>query len=174
MSRLRRIEQVGRYFFVTTNLIRGSPPLSPPERSLCLDHLRRARAKFGFALFAYVVMPDHVHLLLSTFESALPAIIGGWKSRVAVGIAKAPRKPGAIWQARYFDFVLRRASDFSKKLAYIHENPVQAGLVARPEDWTWSSAAFYINKAAVPIEPDPFDIPVNPNEPLWPFPGRNM
>jgi len=171
MSRLRRIEQVGRYFFITTNLIRGTPLLSPVERFLCLDHLCEARAKFGFALFAYVVMPDHVHLLLSTFESELSAIMAAWKSRVAVAIAKAPRKPGPVWQKRYFDFILRRASDFSTKLSYIHENPVRAGLVARAEDWAWSSAAHYIAKTAVSITPDPFDIPVNPNQPLWPFPG---
>jgi putative transposase len=172
MSRLRRIERVGRYFFITTNLIRGTSPLSPAERYLCLEHLKRARAKFGFFLFAYVVMLDHVHLLLSTFEPELPAIMRDWKSSAAVAIAKARGKRRAIWQARYFDFILRRASDFSKKLVYIHENPVQAGLVARPDDWPWSSAAFCAKKAAVPIGVDPFKIPINPNEPLWPFPGR--
>ncbi len=166
MSRLRRIERIGRYFFVTTNLIRGTLPLSPAERSLCLDHLQQTRARFRFSILTYVVMLNHVHLLLSTFDSDLPAIMSHWKSRIAVAIAKAPRRPGPVWQRRYFDFILRRASDFSKKLAYIHENPVQAGLVARSEDWIWSSAAHYVKNAPVPIKPDLFDIPVNPNEPL--------
>jgi len=170
MSRLRRIERIGRYFFITTNLARGRSPFSPAEGSLCLEHLARARAKFRFALFGYVVMPDHVHLLLSTFEANLPAIMCTWKSRSAVAMARAPRKPGGIWQKRYFDFILRRARDFSDKLAYIHENPVKANLVSRAEDWPWSSAAHYIGKGAVPVVPDVFDMPMNPNEPLWPVP----
>jgi REP element-mobilizing transposase RayT len=168
MSRLRRIERVGRHFFITTNLIRGSAPLSAAERSQCLHYLAQTRARIRFSLFAYVVMLDHVHLLLHSLESDLPSIMRAWKSRVAGAIAKAPRKPGPIWQPRYFDFILRRAGDISSKLAYIHENPVQAGLVVRPEDWAWSSAAHYINKGGVPIEPDPLHIPVNPNESLWP------
>lgn len=135
MSRLRRIERVGRYFFITTNLARGASPLLPTERSLCLEHLGKARARFRFALFAYVVMPDHVHLLLSTFEAGLPAIMSAWKSRSAVAMARAPRWPGPVWQKRYFDFILRRAGDFSEKMAYIHENPVKAELVTRAEDW---------------------------------------
>jgi len=171
MSRLRRIERIGRYFFVTTNLIRSRRTLSGAERFLVLDHLRTARARFGFSLFAYVVMPDHVHLLISTFESGLPLIMSTWKSRSAVALAVGPRSLGPIWQKRYFDFILRRASDFSKKLAYIHENPVRAGFVSRAEDWPWSSAAHFIRKGAVPIAPDPFEIPLNPNEPLWPYPG---
>jgi len=152
--------------------MRDSLPLSGAERSVCLKHLEAARAKFGFALFAYVVMPDHIHLLLSTFESELPAIMRSWKSRVALAIAKAPRKPGPVWQKRYFDFILRRASDFSRKLVYIHQNPVTAGLAGCAEDWPWSSAAHYIKRGGVPVAPDSFDIPVNPNEPLWPYPGK--
>jgi len=116
-------------------------------------------------------MPDDVHLLLSTFEASLPAIMCTWKSRSAVALGRAPRRPGAVWQKRYFDFILRRAHDFSDKLAYIHENPVKAKLSARAEDWPWSSAAYYIGEGAVPIVPDVFDMPMNPNEPLWPVPG---
>jgi putative transposase len=171
MSRLRRIEPNGRYFFVTTNLIRSTQPLSGAERFLCLDHLREARARFGFALFGYVVMPDHVHLLLSTLDAGLPLIMSTWKGRSALALARPPRNPGPIWQKRYFDFILRRASDFSRKLVYIHDNPVRAGLVARAEDWPWSSAQHYIKKTAAPIAVDPFDLPLNPNEPLWPYPA---
>jgi putative transposase len=116
-------------------------------------------------------MPDHVHLLLSAFEASLPQIMCTWKSRSAVAIARAQRHPGPVWQKRYFDFILRRASDFAAKLSYIHQNPVAAKLVARAEDWPWSSAAHYIRKAEAPVKPDLFDMPLDPNEPLWPVPG---
>jgi putative transposase len=172
MSRLRRIEHGGRYFFVTTNLARGVPPLTPKERGLCLEHIDKARAKHGFSLFAYVVMPDHLHLLLAAFQSSLPDLMREWKSKSASAIAKLRGKRAAIWQPRYFDFILRRASDFGKKLEYIHDNPVSAGLVAQPEDWFWSSAAFYVKKVPVLVRPDLFDVPVDPNTPLWPVPWR--
>ena len=172
MSRLRRIERVGRYFFVTTNLIRGAPPLSAAEREICLNCLRAARTRFGFLLFAYVVMLDHVHLLLSTFQPDLSAIMRVWKSQSALAIQESRHHHGAVWQPRYFDFILRRASDFSKKLAYIHDNPVEAKLTERPEAWRWSSAAFYASGDHTMLRPDQFDVPTNPNEPLWPVPGR--
>ena len=172
MSRLRRIEVTARYFFVTTNLLKHTQPLSPSERDICLDQIDRARAKHKFALFAYAVMPDHIHLLLWTLESLLPKLMRDWKSASGFAIAKARAKHGAIWQERYFDFILRRARDFGNKLEYIHANPVEAKLVARPEDWAWSSAAFYIKKAPVRIQPDVFTGPSDPNEPLWPVPWR--
>jgi putative transposase len=159
MSRLRRIEHIGRYFFITTNVACGASPFSPHERSLCLDHIGKARAKFGFALFAYVIMPDHVHLLLSTFQAGLPAIMNAWTSRSAVAMGRAPRESPCVWQKRYFDFILRRARDFSEKLLYIHENPVRAKLVSRAEDWPWSSAAYYMNRGSVPLLPDIFEMP---------------
>jgi len=174
MSRLRRIERVGRYFFITSNLLRATAPLAPEERTLCLERLQKCRARFSFALFAYVVMPDHVHLLLSTFASHLPAIMMDWKSRVAVAIGKLRGRKGPIWQPRYYDYILRRAGDLSSRLLYIHENPVNANLAAQPEDWPWSSAAHYINGGAVPLPPDKLEIPLNPNEPLWPYPGSFM
>jgi REP element-mobilizing transposase RayT len=164
VSRLRRIEVSARYFFVTTNILKHTPPLSPPERDICLDH--------KFALFAYVVMPDHIHLLLWTLESQLPKLMRDWKSASGFAIAKARTKHGAIWQERYFDFILRRVRDFANKLEYIHANPVEANLVARPEDWAWSSAAFFIKNAPVRIQPDAFTGPPDPNEPLWPVPWR--
>ena len=172
MSRLRRIELAGRHFFITTNLARHVPPLSPAERDICLDNIAQARAKHQFALFAYVVMPNHVHLLLWTLDALLPKLMRDWKSASGFAIGKERAKKGALWQPRYFDFILRRAADFGDKAEYIHNNPVSAGLVTRAEDWRWSSAAFYKTKASVPIQPDVFNVPSNPNEPLWPAPWR--
>jgi REP element-mobilizing transposase RayT len=172
MSRLRRIEQAGRHFFVTTNLACGVSPLTPRERDLCLEYLDKARSKHGFALFAYVIMPNHAHLLLSSFQSTLPKLMRDWKSESAFAIAKARKRSGAIWQPRYFDFILRRAADFRKEFEYIHNNPVSAALVERPEDWVWSSAGCYLKKASMIVRPDVFDVPSDPNEPLWPVPWK--
>ena len=172
MSRLRRIAISDRFFFITTNLQRGVAPLSPSERDICLYELGRTRTKHGFALFAYAVMPDHVHILIRCLEAVMPRLMRDWKSVSGFAIAQARGRKAGIWQPRYFDFILRRASDFGKKFAYIHDNPVAAGLVAHAEDWPWSSAAFYIKKATVPVTPDVYQVPLDPNEPLWPVPWK--
>jgi len=172
MSRLRRIEVGGRYFFVTTSVARHVPALSPAERDICLVELARVRTQRKFSVFAYVVMPSHARLLLWTVESLLPRLMRDCKSASGFAIAKARCTKGAIWQPRYFDFILRRSSDFGKKFEYIHANPVVAGLVPHAEEWLWSSAAFYTKKSAVAVQPDIFDVPADPNEPLWPVSWR--
>jgi hypothetical protein len=89
MSRLRRIEQQDRIFFVTANLARGTPDLSPFERDLILDSLSDARTRQGFLLFGYVVMPDPVHALLAVISGSLPDIMHQWKRNAARLIQKA-------------------------------------------------------------------------------------
>ena len=172
MSRLRRIERNGRHFFVTAHVARGVSPFTAEERNFCLTSLSKTRAKHRFHLFAYVVMPDHAHLLVQIFDSDLPAIVRDWKRESAFAIGRARKTTGALWQARYFDFILRRARDFAEKFEYIHQNPVAAGLVERPEDWRWSSCAFYARAGSVMLEPDVFDRPVDGDAPLWPAPWR--
>jgi REP element-mobilizing transposase RayT len=94
VSRLRRIELVDRFFFVTADLRRNISPLSPAERDIYLDHLERARTQHNFSLFAYAVMPDHVHLLLRTEQALLPVLIREWKSNSGFAIAKRRRASG--------------------------------------------------------------------------------
>jgi REP element-mobilizing transposase RayT len=167
MSRLRRLEQRGRYFFVTTNLASGTPALTPKERTLVLEQLDRAREKGGFFLFGYVIMPAHVHLLLWPQHSDLTAVLRDFKSKTALELGAQRRSRMPLWQPRYFDFICRRVADFHAKLAYIHNNPVEAGLVTCPEDWTWSSAAL-----SPPIRVDGANLPVDRNALIWPAPWR--
>ena len=170
MSRLRRIETTDRYFFITICLIRHLSPLTPSERDVCVTRLAHLRLKHAFSLFAYTIMPDHAHLLLWAGDVFLPRLMQDWKSATGFEIAKLRGRIGPLWQKRYFDFILRRASDFTHKLEYIHNNPVAKGLVERPEDWRWSSAASYSGKSQSPLQPDIFQIPSDPNTPLWPIP----
>ncbi len=82
-----------------------------------------------------VLMPDHLHALLAVpAVEALPQVIGSWKRYLA--------KTAAIeWQRDFFDHRLRTGENLEEKSAYIRQNPVRAGLVARPEDWpyVWDS-----------------------------------
>ena len=172
MSRLRRIAQQDRIFFVTSNLARSEASLSAIERDLVLNSLGETRTTHKFFLFGYVVMPDHVHAVLAVISGSLANIMHRWKSSAARSIQKARGKPGPLWQARYFDFICRRTRDVGNKLDYIHQNPVVAGLVSRADEWRWSSAGFYSKTRTPVVVPDVMDFSGDPDELLWPAPWR--
>ena len=94
-----------------------------------------------YALEAYVIMPNHVHMLIA--PHAPPATITwrvkGASARIANRILRRSGKP--FWQDESFDHWVRSNAEDDKLRSYIHLNPVAAGLVKRPEDWPWSSAA---------------------------------
>lgn len=137
---------------------------------MSLEYLDRTRGRLGFALFAYVVMPNHVHLLLAVNGTDLPSLIRDWKSQCGFAISRARQLHAPLWQARYFDFILRRVADFWDKFDYIHQNPVRAGLVTNANDWRWSSCRHYSKLGAAAVEPDPIYLPMDRNAPLWPAP----
>ena len=99
--------------------------------------LERVRKNFALRVYGYVVMPDHVHLLLSepqrgTLADALKSLKQGVARRLIGGAEH-------FWQKRYYDFNIRNHPQFIEKLRYIHRNPVKRGLCDRAEDWEWSS-----------------------------------
>jgi putative transposase len=113
------------------------------SRRIFESALERVRVSFRLQVYGYVVMPEHVHLLLSepqrdTLADALKSLKQG-SSRRLIGDAEH------FWQKRYYDFNIRNYSQFVEKLRYIHRNPVRAGLCERPEDWEWSSFRHYAN-----------------------------
>ncbi|MCI0356511.1 MAG: transposase, partial [Acidobacteria bacterium] len=104
----------------------------------CLyEHRRRIE------LHAAVVMPEHVHLLFTPLLDAhseaysLSEIMSGIKGASAHGVNKLLGRRGPVWEEEFFDHVLRRSEKLDKKVIYIAENPVRAGLVKRPEDYLW-------------------------------------
>lgn len=168
MSRLRRIAQAHRFFFITANLASGCPPFAPLERSLVVQDLGLTRGSHDFLLFSFVVMPDHLHLLCYPREDMLSDILRDFKSRSAVTMRKSRRLSGPIWQQRFFDSICRKVHVFWEKMDYIHQNPVRAGLVTRAEDWPWSSAAT-VHVGAI-LTADPIDLPADRDTLLWPAP----
>lgn len=121
--------------------------------------LERVRRSFKLRVYGYVVMPDHVHVLLSepdrdTLADALKSLKQGVARRLLgnlqINTKGGPLKPSFglsgyrhFWQKCYYDFNIRNYAQFVEKLRYIHRNPVRAGLCERPEDWKWSSFLHY-------------------------------
>ncbi len=132
---LKRFQQTRQLHFITFSCYRRRPFLdSPARRELFERALEDTRRRYALFVTGYVVMPEHVHLLLSEPERGLLATaIQAMKQSVARRLAL--RKAEPFWQARYYDFNVWSEYKRIEKLKYMHRNPVKRGLVARPEDW---------------------------------------
>lgn len=103
--------------------------------------LRKGDEALGrFRLAAFVIMPNHVHIVMEPFVDPVRTLkaIKGASGRTSNLILDRVGKP--FWQDESFDHWVRNAAEFERIRAYIERNPVTAGLVHRPEDWPWSSA----------------------------------
>ena len=135
-----RYQQTGEFHFLTFSCYRRRPYLSTvTAMELFEDALERVRLRYLFAVAGYVVMPEHVHLLVNEPQRGLLSrTVQSLKLSVSMRSRERP-----FWQAHYYDFNILTHEKFVEKLRYIHRNPVRRGLVAKPEDWKWSSHRHY-------------------------------
>ncbi|MGA3034997.1 MAG: transposase [Terracidiphilus sp.] len=135
-----RYQHTGEFHFLTFSCFRRRDYFAAAEtKDLFEDALERVRKRHLFAVAGYVVMPEHVHLLVSEPKRAvLSKAIQALKLSVSKRSGERP-----FWQAHYYDFNVSNHDKFVEKLRYIHRNPVGRGLVAKPEDWKWSSFGHY-------------------------------
>jgi putative transposase len=137
-SGLKRFHGDGSYHFITFSCYSRLPYLhNDTARIIFEEQLERVRKKHDFYLFGYVLMPEHVHLLMS--EPKLQRLED--TMRVLKGETSKRLKGDRIqfWQRRYHDFSVLTERKFSEKFRYLHRNPVKRELVEAPEDWPWSS-----------------------------------
>jgi REP element-mobilizing transposase RayT len=117
-------------------------PFPEPVRDLILQHCIFEHQK-RIQLHAAVVMPDHVHLLLTPLRDEngwpypLPKILKMIKGTSARNVNKLLGSCGPVWQEESFDHVLRSKESLREKIDYIRMNPVRAGLVMKPEEYKW-------------------------------------
>ena len=112
---------------------------TPTARDAFLRILKEVRDEFDFALLGYVVMPEHVHLLMSEPNVGDPSsAMKALKERTARELGEM-----RLWQQRFYDFNVHSSDKKNEKLNYMHFNPVKRGLVETPDDWRWSSCRFY-------------------------------
>jgi putative transposase len=140
VEELERRQENGDLHFVTFSCFHRCGYLkTPAARDLFEDALARASCRYQFDVFGYVVMPEHVHLLVSEpGKELLSVALQGLKLSVA---RRARTRP--FWLPRYYDFNVLTEEKRLEKLNYIHWNPMKRGLVERPEDWRWSSYHYY-------------------------------
>jgi putative transposase len=134
---------------------------------LFVEVLEQVRRRYHFVVVGYVVMPEHVHLLLSEPERSNPSVVmqaikQGFARRLLgrlrsgrdlrqVDLCDVQLDPKHVWQRRFYDFVVRTYEKRQEKLHYIHQNPVRASLVLEPWLWRWSSAPHYLRGESGPV-----------------------
>ena len=114
---------------------------SPTISKMIVDALEFGESQRGlYGMQAFVVMSNHVHLLIETIEpiQKVTKLLKGYTARC--GNRFLGRTGQAFWQDESFDHWVRNPAELARIIQYIEHNPVKAGLVQRPEDWPWSSA----------------------------------
>jgi putative transposase len=139
-GKLVRYHQTGHFHFLTFSCYHRQKHFNTTAaRDRFEASLETIRKRYDFLVLGYVVMPEHIHLLVSEPKLAILAkAIQALKLSVSV-----QQKSHPFWQARYHDFNVFTERKFVEKLRYTHRNPVKRGLVAKPEDWPWSSFRHY-------------------------------
>jgi putative transposase len=169
---LKRYYGHAHLHFLTFSCYRRLPLLGTTRaRNLFVKELRRVRREYGFLLVGYVVMPNHVHLLMSEPKKGTPStVLQMLKQRVSRRMRmnerdipkgqlslRFPKFTGDLahfWQPRFYDFNVYSHEKKKEKLEYIHANPVVRGFVKHPRDWPWSSFSFYAKDEAGLVEID--------------------
>lgn len=142
MSTPRHRTAPGSSYFVTTKSWQGRCVFQMPETAqILVETLLHYRNENTYFLHAFVLMPNHLHLLITpgattSLEKAVQLIKGG-SSRC---IHKRGNQAIEIWQEGFYDWTIRDANDWNTKVQYIRMNPVRAKLVDEPNDWPYSSA----------------------------------
>ena len=145
---LYRLHHSGSAHFITFTCYHRYKHLDDPfVRDLFVRALERSRKLYKMLVYGFVVMPEHVHLLVSEPERGTVAnaiqslkISSAKQAKQWHAMAEEAR---AFWQKRYYDRNVR-GKEFTEKLRYIHRNPTRRNLVIRPEDWKWSSYRHYL------------------------------
>ena len=153
-SGLQRYQQTGYGHFLTWSCYQRRQFLAKARhRDLFLQILEQVRRRYGFVVMGYVVMPEHVHLLISEPErGTIAKAVQVLKQRTARRLLPRPRPSQAelwppdhhFWQKRYYDFNVWSERKRTEKLNYMHQNPVRRGLATAPELWAWSSYRAYV------------------------------
>lgn len=173
----------GAVCFWTSSIIEKIPVLRSPTAAKCLlEVIDDYRRRYNVRLLAYVIMPEHVHLLLWTeqaevVEKFLEQVLRHASARIAAMAGRAEARGDRlaskwlarfrarargkarvrVWKERGRAYPVKKEAELLQKMEYIHLNPVKEGYVERAEDWTYSSAAWYASGAG-PTTVDWFDV----------------
>ena len=147
-SGLKRYYGSNQLHFITCSCYQRRPYLDNVDRKDEFLHiLEELRQTYEFVVVGYVLMPEHFHLLIGEPNRGNPSsVMFALKQRTSRRWLKTLRQHGIeqFWQRRFYDFNVFTEKKRIEKLKYMHRNPVVRELVAKPEDWRWSSYRHYM------------------------------
>jgi len=152
MGRLHHRTVIGCTYFVTTKVAQNTALFQVHEiAEIVIGKLLHYRMAGAYLLHEFVLMPNHLHLLLTptdatSLEKAMQLIKGGSSHEIH-------RKRGSgmeIWQAGFHEATIRDTADYFSRVRYIQMNPVAAGFVDRAEEWRWGSAGEQVTLDPIP------------------------
>ncbi|HZN29727.1 MAG TPA: transposase [Xanthobacteraceae bacterium] len=163
--RYRRVHFAGATYFFTLVTERRRPLFREAATvALFLGALQRVRSRHPFEVDAYVVLPDHLHVLWTLPEGdanfstrwrlVKEAFTRSYvKTHGAPGRSESRRSKGeqGIWQRRFWEHTVRDETDFARHLDYIHINPVHHGLATAPRDWPHSSFHEWVQRGVYDV-----------------------
>ena len=139
---LHRYQQAETLHFITFSCFHRLPYLAgSAAKNLVQKVLEQTRARHQARIYAYVLMPEHVHLLMNEPPQILVAQF--LKALKQTTSRHLKGQQDNFWQARYYDANISGEDERSEVIRYIHRNPVKRELVANPEDYLWSSFRHY-------------------------------
>jgi putative transposase len=176
----KRYEEPGHARYLTFSCFRNQAFLgSERARGWLLEAVLEARAKYGFCLWAWVFMPDHVHMLILPKETrSVSGILQAIKEPVAkkasywvkknapqflphmLDVQPSGRRSVRFWQpGGGYDRNIITVAELREKITYVHNNPVRRSLVGDPKDWVWSSFHAWEAGEDVPLPIDRASVP---------------
>lgn len=179
---MRRIEALNHIRFLTFSCYQQLPLFNNDRiKDAFVDHIQTTRSKTNFNLIAWVIMPEHVHLLIWPDIEIAPVskvvwhlkrtfartVIARWKEIDATVLKRIQSTNGQyrFWQhGGGYDRNIISPHELEEKLHYIHHNPLKRGLVENQADWSWSSARWYAGRTELTIQIDPVTKPMSRNE----------
>ena len=179
MNRYKVYDNSYKVYFSTCSIMRWLPVFNSPEYfAVIIDSLKYCQANKGLKLMAYVIMPDHLHMVTSSEEDkSLSDIMRDFKRFTSKAISTLLKKECRIyylkvfrnyaklskedsiykvWRDDFYPKVVYSEKFLRQKIDYIHYNPVRKGLVEKPEEWLYSSARNYLLEDNTIIELDDF------------------
>jgi len=116
-------EGAGSAYLITWRVAMGQAALGPAERDLVAENIEHFNHE-RYELYAYVVMDDHVHVVMLPLEGqTLAKLLHSWKSYTANRLQRESGREGAVWQPDYYSRIIRSEGDLCEKCSYVLSNP---------------------------------------------------
>ena len=143
MTNIRRYFNEGNIYFLT-HVTKNRCPLLINHVDLLQNSIKNSQEKFPFIIIAWVILPDHFHMLIDPVDCHLSSLM----RKIKLSFSKKIRNQigvnsSRIWQNRYWDHIIRNEEDFNLHIDYIHYNPVKHGIVNDPFKYSYSSIHKY-------------------------------